>query len=561
MKNRILLLLSLLIPICLLVWFAFKAQSNEQLAAQQQYQNLAHSQLRLVDEKISRYFQQLGNVLITDKVKLQPAAGEQMKQFTHKIRQFLQYSPYILNIYIADKDQKLLYPSLTRNLSAKERLFLKDIQVISHNSSLFREQKEIAQNTDNRYSAVSQKLFSMSRSRQTAEIQEQGWIIWYQQRNLQHIFWFKDAQKRLYLLSLDRIKILSELIALLPDKNPSSHLLQDTSIQLSNSNNELVYEWGDYPQTNTQSIDLMLSYPLSSWKLSWHAKNLSENSFQKKWSLLIIAIFASILMFGIMSLFYREYNREIRQAQQRVNFVSQVSHELKTPLTNIRMYAELLETRIASDFLTERLPEQSQQVSKSQHFLSVIINESQRLSRLIENVLSFAKVQKESFKINKSKANVDEIIDNVVLSFSPIFKQKNLSVLFSANASEPVTIDTHLLEQILNNLFSNIEKYASQGKKIDIHSSQTEHSQTGQKIRIEIQDYGPGIKKTEQNKIFNPFYRSNTKITEGISGTGIGLTISQQLAKLHGGKLSYKNVPNGACFVIELEAFSQTERH
>ena len=547
MKNRILLLLFLLIPICLLVWFAFKAQSNEQLATQQQYQNLAYSQLRLVDEKINRYFQQLGNVLITNKTKLQPALDEQTKQFTNKIRQFLQYSPYILNIYIADKDQKLLYPSLTQKLSTIESLFLKDIQVISHNPSLFRGQKEIAQNTDNRYTAVSKKLFSMSRSRQTTEVQDQGWITWYQQRNLQHIFWFKDTQKRLYLLSLDRIKILSELIALLPDKNPSSHLLQDTSIQLSNSNNELIYEWGDYLVVNEQPIDLMLSYPLSSWKLSWYAKNLSENSFQTKWSLLIIAIFASILMLGIMFLFYREYNREIRQAQQRVNFVSQVSHELKTPLTNIRMYAELLETRIESD-------EQSQQESKSQHFLSVIINESQRLSRLIENVLSFAKVQKESFKISKSKANVDEIIDNVVLSFSPIFKQKKLSVQFSANASEAVNIDAHLLKQILNNLFNNIEKYASQGKKIDIHSSQTK-----QKIRIEIQDYGPGIKKAEQNKIFNPFYRSNTKITEGVSGTGIGLTISQQLAKLHGGKLSYKNVPNGACFVIELEALSQTQ--
>jgi len=561
MKNRILLLLFLLIPIFLLVWFAFKAQSNEQLAAQQHYQNLAHSQLRLVDEKIQLYFQQLGDVLIADKEKLQPASDEQIKQFTHKARQFLQYSPYILNIYIADNDQNILYPSLTQNLSAREAIFLKDIQVISNNDSLFSKQQEVVRNTDNRYTAVSQKFFSMNRSRAVTKKQEQGWITWYQQRNLQHIFWFKDAQKRLYLLSLDRIKILSELIALLPDKNPSSHLLQDTSIQLHNSNNELIYEWGDYSQANTQSIDLMLSYPLSSWKLSWHAKSLSQNSFQKKWSLLIIAIFASLLMLGIMFLFYREYNREIRQAQQRVSFVSQVSHELKTPLTNIRMYAELLETKIAPDALAEQLPEQSQQTSKSQHFLSVIINESQRLSRLIDNVLSFTKVQKQSFKINKSPANVDEIINNVILSFNPIFKQKNLSVLFSANASEAVTIDSHLLEQILNNLFSNIEKYASQGKKIDIHSTQTKsaqtkQSQTSQKITIEIRDYGPGIKKTEQNKIFKPFYRSNTKLTEGVSGTGIGLTISQQLAKLHGGKLSYKHVPEGACFVIELEVIN-----
>ncbi|MCU7835407.1 MAG: sensor histidine kinase [gamma proteobacterium symbiont of Taylorina sp.] len=552
MKNSILLFLFLLIPVCLLVWFAFKAQSNEQLAAQQQYQNLAHSQLRLIDEKISLYFQQLGNVLITNKAQLQPASNEQLKQLTNKIRQFLQYSPYILNIYIADEEKQILYPSLTQNLSAKESEFLKDIQVISNNSSLFYKQKEISQTADNRYAAVSQKLFSMSRSKQQAEIQDQGWITWYQQRNLQHIFWFRDTQNRLYLLSLDRIKILSELIALLPDKNPSSRShnasLQETSIRLSNSNNELIYEWGNYPHTDKQSIDLMLSYPLSSWKLSWYAKNLSENNFQQKWSLLIIALFASLLMLIIMFVFYREYNREIRGAQQRVNFVSQVSHELKTPLTNIRMYAELLETNIESESLTGISQMSSQELSKSQHFLSVILNESQRLSRLIENVLSFAKVQKESFIINKSEAIADESINNVLLSFKPVFKQKKLSVQFSANAAKPVNIDSQLLEQILNNLLSNVEKYAAHGKKIEINSSQT-----AQRIKIEIRDYGPGITKTEQEKIFNAFYRSNTKITEGVSGTGIGLTISQQLAKLHGGKLSYKNVSKGACFIIELE--------
>jgi len=177
MKNRILLFLFLSIPIGLLVWFSFKAQSNEQLAAQQQYQNLAHSQLKLIDEKISNYFQQLGNVLLSKKSQLQPESNEQLKQFTNTIRQFLQYSPYILNVYIADKEKQILYPSLTQSLSAKEDQFLKDIQVISNNSSLFYEQKEISQSSDNRYAASSQKLFSMSHSRQKSEIQEQGYFL------------------------------------------------------------------------------------------------------------------------------------------------------------------------------------------------------------------------------------------------------------------------------------------------------------------------------------------------------------------------------------------------
>ncbi len=293
---------------------------------------------------------------------------------------------------------------------------------------------------------------------------------------------------------------------------------------------------------------MMLSYPLSSWKLSWYAKALSEGSFKQRWSLLIIAVMASLLMLIIMFIIYREYNREIRQAQQRVNFVSQVSHELKTPLTNIRMYAELLETKIAS--LNQQEPAQEQ--SKSQHFVNVIINESQRLSRLIENVLSFSKAQKNTLKINRSEGLIDECIDNVLLSFKPVLKQKHLSVQFNKGAGNPVLFDAQLLEQILNNLFSNIEKYAAQGKQIDISSSQSPTETS-----IEIRDYGPGIAINEQQKIFEPFYRSHSKLTEGVSGTGIGLAISQQLAILHGGHLGYKNVPQGACFVIQIETLRQ----
>ena len=568
MKNRILFLLFLLIPVCLLVWFAYQAQSNEQLAAQQHYQNLAHSQLKRIDEKIANYFKQLESALMARNLQLKitqkPLDNE---QYTNKIRKFLKHSPYILNVYIAAQDQKTIYPSAAQQLSEQEQQFLSRIQVISNNQSLFNEQYELRP-ANSRFETVSQKLSQLSRSsqeRSDTSIDKHGWIAWYQQRNLHHLFWFKDEQQMLYLLYLDRIRILSELINLLPESNRSisgqtSAALQDTTIRLTDSNNELIYEWGNYPVKDNQAISMMLSYPLSSWKISWYAKALSEESFTQKWSLLIIAVMASILMVIIIFIIYREYNREIRQAQQRVNFVSQVSHELKTPLTNIRMYAELLETKIASlnqqepaqEQSREQFQEQSQEQSKSQHFLNVIINESQRLSRLIENVLSFSKAQKNTLEINRSEGFIDECIENVLLSFKPVLQQKHLSVQFNKGAGAPVLFDAQLLEQILNNLFSNIEKYAAQGKQIDISSSQSARETT-----IEIRDYGPGIAIKEQQKIFEPFYRSHSKLTEGVSGTGIGLAISQQLAILHGGHLSYKNVPQGACFVIQIETLRQ----
>ena len=568
MKNRILFLLFLLIPVCLLVWFAYQAQSNEQLAAQQHYQNLAHSQLKRIDEKIAHYFKQLESALMARNLQLKITQKSlDNEQYTNKIRKLLKHSPYILNVYIADRDQKTIYPSAAQKLSEQEQQFLSRIQVISNNQSLFNEQYELRP-ANSRFETVSQKLSQLSRSsqeRSDTSIDKHGWIAWYQQRNLHHLFWFKDEQQMLYLLYLDRIRILSELINLLPESNRSisgqtSAALQDTTIRLTDSNNELIYEWGNYPVKDNQAISMMLSYPLSSWKISWYAKALSEESFTQKWSLLIIAVMASILMVIIIFIIYREYNREIRQAQQRVNFVSQVSHELKTPLTNIRMYAELLETKIASlnqqepaqEQSREQFQEQSQEQSKSQHFLNVIINESQRLSRLIENVLSFSKAQKNTLEINRSEGFIDECIENVLLSFKPVLQQKHLSVQFNKGAGAPVLFDAQLLEQILNNLFSNIEKYAAQGKQIDISSSQSARETT-----IEIRDYGPGIAIKEQQKIFEPFYRSHSKLTEGVSGTGIGLAISQQLAILHGGHLSYKNVPQGACFVIQIETLRQ----
>lgn len=597
MKKRIFFLLFLLIPVFLLVWFGYKAQTNEQLATQQQYQNLAHSQLKLIDEKIANYFTQLESSLVVKShqllikspqllikspqltIKNPQLKNESLKQksssqsekpsennnYAHKIRQFLKYSPYILNIYIFDKTQKTIYPPLAQKLSSQEQEFVSKIQVISRNQSLFKIQQELGgvhkqknltqadtQTENNRIQAVSKKLSLFNRSNQfetkTATL-EHGWIAWYLERNLHHLFWFKDKQERIYLLYLDRIRILSELIALLPESalpTDDNKAHRDISIRLTDSNNELVYEWGAYPTNDNKSISMMLSYPLSSWKLNWYAKALSDNSYKQKWSLLIIAILASLLLMILMFIIYRDYNREIKQAQQRVNFVSQVSHELKTPLTNIRMYAELLEAKMDSEVETEQ--------SKSKHFLDVIINESRRLSRLIENVLSFAKVQKATLKINRTKGIIDECIDNVLLSFSPILAQKNLSVQFNRNAGNTVLFDSQLLEQILNNLLSNIEKYAAQGKQIDINTIQNQNQ-----TKIEIRDYGPGIADNEQKKIFHPFYRSSSKLTEGVSGTGIGLTISQQLAILHGGSLSYKSVPEGACFVMQLDTPSENK--
>ena len=150
--------------------------------------------------------------------------------------------------------------------------------------------------------------------------------------------------------------------------------------------------------------------------------------------------------------------------------------------------------------------------------------------------------------MNKSQSVIDDCIDSVLLSFTPVFAQKKLTVSFSKNAGKAVFFDTQLLEQILNNLLSNIDKYASHGGKIDIKSHQIDND-----VRIEIRDYGPGISKKEQDKIFNPFYRSHSKLTEGVSGTGIGLSICKKILHYLDGSVNVESeVGTGTTFTISL---------
>ncbi|MEH6454952.1 MAG: ATP-binding protein, partial [Cocleimonas sp.] len=107
--------------------------------------------------------------------------------------------------------------------------------------------------------------------------------------------------------------------------------------------------------------------------------------------------------------------------------------------------------------------------------------------------------------------------------------------------------DPDILEQILNNLLSNVEKYASSGKRLDINS-EIKNNQ----FVVRIRDYGSGISRAERKHIFKPFYRIDDKITEGVSGTGIGLTIARQQAEYLGGSLEYIDVSEGACFELKL---------
>ncbi len=175
---------------------------------------------------------------------------------------------------------------------------------------------------------------------------------------------------------------------------------------------------------------------------------------------------AAVLLFvSIGAYFYRENNRELREAAKRISFVNHVSHELKTPLTNIRLYAELLRDN-ANDAS-----------GRSEKRLSVILSESERLSRLINNVLAFNRNRASKLTLNPTRGAVDDTPGHVVDQFRPLLAQRGVDLDFAGNAREESEFDPDILEQIVGNLLSNVEKCAR-----DISILKLLHEKTGQVV-------------------------------------------------------------------------------
>lgn len=384
-----------------------------------------------------------------------------------------------------------------------------------------------------------------------------GWSVWSWEKRINLIYWYKNREGYLIAAEVPRSRLIADISTLSlgaaydagrepyaqQNRQATTSSLKPTppvpdfQIQLSDTHRHILYQWGSYHRRPQQKplASVSLSWPLNTWKLGYFSKDLGAGSALNYAPLALGMVSVMLALIGLGYYFYRESNRELTTARQRVSFVNQVSHELKTPLTNIRMYAEMLE-----DQLEDHEPD-------AQGKIKVIVSETQRLSRLINNVLSFARHQRNKLTLHRSMHCVDDIILNVMHQFKPSLERHQFQISLNLSCLAPVHIDPDVCEQILHNLVSNVEKYALAGRHLSITSEIT----NGQ-ARIGVHDQGPGIPKFAAKKIFEPFYRLSHRLTEGVSGTGIGLSIARDLARLHGGDLVLEASAEGSRFVLTL---------
>ena len=331
-------------------------------------------------------------------------------------------------------------------------------------------------------------------------------------------------------------------MGMLPDTDLVEPRLANARIALVDSQGAAIYQWGHYEPVENEAplATLPLSPPLGSWKLDYYAPGEFVGAGIGRGVLFNVlsglGVFA-VAMIGLAVYFYRESSRDMREALQRVSFVNQVSHELKTPLTSIRMYAEMLD---------ERLDEADE---KPRKYLDVIVAESQRLSRLIGNVLTFGRRQRSALKLHRAVGDVDGVLRAVLGHFDAALRARGIEIVFSGAVSQTAEFDHDALEQIVGNLLNNVEKYAAGADRVEVVSMQD-----GDTVTVSVTDNGPGISLDEQRRIFEPFYRVSDKLTDGVAGAGIGLSIARELARLHGGDLTLEPTPEGACFRVVLNA-------
>ena len=254
---------------------------------------------------------------------------------------------------------------------------------------------------------------------------------------------------------------------------------------------------------------------------------------------LLIAVL--VLAIGVGSwLIVRSLNAELKLARQKTDFVSNVSHELKTPLTSIRMFSELLaEGRVAD-------------AAKQRSYLQIITAEAARLTRLINNVLDFSRMERGEKKYNFQPCDLAGVVRGIEQAFRPHLEAGGFKFVCELpDAPIAVRGDADALSQIIVNLLSNAEKYSSGGKEITLQLAQKQMPLPHAEIKV--LDRGSGVPRGSGEKIFEKFYRAHDSLASGIQGSGLGLTIARQIARAHGGDVVYEpRDGGGSCFILRL---------
>ena len=263
-------------------------------------------------------------------------------------------------------------------------------------------------------------------------------------------------------------------------------------------------------------------------------------------NLSLTVLMTALLITGIY-LALRTISREMRLSRMKSDFVSNVSHELRTPLASIRVFGEFFRLGWVND------PE------KSREYGEYIENESRRLTHLVNNILDFSKIESGGKAYDFEKTDVKDIVDETLKTFDVRLVQGGFDLVLDGFEVEfpPVVVNRDAITQSLVNLIDNAIKYSGSSKKLIIRLGQEQGY-----VTVSVIDYGVGIPKEEQERIFDKFYRVSTGLVHDVKGSGLGLSIVKHIMDAHRGKIEVKSQPGaGTTLTLYLPVETSCNEH
>ena len=266
----------------------------------------------------------------------------------------------------------------------------------------------------------------------------------------------------------------------------------------------------------------------------WVTKRIS---LLGSWFYAITFVVVLAVMLAMVGL-WRSLSEQVRLSKKKDDFISAVSHELRTPLTSIRMYAEMLEK--------EWVPTEE----KRKEYYTGMRQETERLSRLIENVLDFSRIQRGKKHYQFVLGDINDCLGQAAQLMLPCVKKAGFELHTDYVKAEPFMFDRDAVTQIVINLIDNACKYArpAADNRIILRTKKQDDY-----ILIEVEDHGPGVPRKEQARIFEAFYRCADESTRQAVGTGLGLALVKRFAEAHHGFVQLTSAnPSGCVFRVGL---------
>ena len=488
---------------------------------------------------------------------LQNLPQEGFLQQTDLLEEWKRSNPLVRNVFIWQQGQGLLYPDPEMPSSDEEADFIRRYLSLFANQSAWQEPPNDASVATSE-EQVSSILLERKELRQLAKQAPvaadvaaasvtakaisgtSGWRPWFADNRLHLLGWYEwQEQSQRIGVEIEMMALLSRLLGNFPNDPPYGE-----TYALIDGNGDVFHQVGPLEiSSDGRALATATISSLPHWLVTAYSNSdaaATGSSFLLISSLLVGTFVVAILLGG--SLLLWQAHRNQLDAKQKTSFVSNVSHELKTPLTTIRMYAELLgEKRIVD-------------ADKQQNYLKTIIRESQRLTRLVNNVLDFSRLEQGRKEFSREEVDLVALLHQLLDSQLMRIEEAGMQLVRKINVTTvSVESDRDALEQIVLNLVDNAIKYAADGKDL-IVELQPEKDQW----RMCIKDNGPGIPSAHRQQIFAKFHRVDASLTARQQGSGLGLSIARQLAEGLGGSLSFfPNKGGGSCFELTLPSTSK----